>query len=70
MLTLAGVALNASWARGPFLSEEALERVATARVMTSNLRPGRADTARVVRLAERSEVDGTDHLALVAALVQ
>jgi endonuclease/exonuclease/phosphatase (EEP) superfamily protein YafD len=63
LLSLLGVAVHASWASGPFLGSstaEAATGTGSARpvtVMTSNLRFGQADTARVVELSVRQDVD-------------
>jgi endonuclease/exonuclease/phosphatase (EEP) superfamily protein YafD len=60
LLSLLGVAVHAYWASGPFLGGPSAEAATSSRpvkVMTSNLRFGRADTARVVELAVRQDVD-------------
>jgi endonuclease/exonuclease/phosphatase (EEP) superfamily protein YafD len=56
-LSLGAVVTHAYWARGPFLPREAPSTVSNLHVMTTNLRLGRADTTRVVRLAEGHDVD-------------
>lgn len=59
VVALVGLLLHAGWASGPFLGGSA-QAATTGRpltVMTSNLRFGRADTARLVDLAVRRHVD-------------
>ena len=60
VLSLAGVALHAWWASPPYVGKPAavsVGRQAPVHVMTVNLRFGRADTARVVRLAVAQRID-------------
>lgn len=57
VLALVGTAVHAYWAREPYLSKTDPAAVATLQVMTTNLRLGLADTAQVVRLAARHDVD-------------
>lgn len=65
VVALVGVAVHAYWAGGPFLGTESAQAATpatpagarTVQVMTSNLRLGRADAARVVDLAVTREVD-------------
>jgi len=54
-----GVLLHAYWASGPYVGTPAADAAgaATLRVMTVNLRLGEADTAQVVELAQRHDVD-------------
>jgi endonuclease/exonuclease/phosphatase (EEP) superfamily protein YafD len=59
VVALLGAAVHAAWASGPFVGTAAKESAnrTPVHVMTANLLVGGADTARVVELAVRHEVD-------------